>query len=136
MAKLDIAERRFPQDGKIKLKYGSKKIEYRVVTVPTSGGNEDAILRVLASSKPIPIEKMNFSERNLALLKQQIVKPYGLILVVGPTGSGKTTTLHSCLGEINKPDIKIWTAEDPIEITQNGLRQVQVHKNIVILHRY
>jgi type II secretory ATPase GspE/PulE/Tfp pilus assembly ATPase PilB-like protein/putative methionine-R-sulfoxide reductase with GAF domain len=130
MAKLDIAERRFPQDGKIKLKYGSKKIEYRVVTVPTAGGNEDAILRVLASSKPIPITKMNFSERNLELLKQQITKPYGLFLVVGPTGSGKTTTLHSCLGEINKPDIKIWTAEDPIEITQNGLRQVQVQKNI------
>ena len=130
MAKLDIAERRFPQDGKIKLKYGSKKIEYRVVTVPTAGGNEDAILRVLASSKPIPIEKMNFSERNLELLKQQIIKPYGLILVVGPTGSGKTTTLHSCLGEINKPDKKIWTAEDPIEITQDGLRQVQVHREI------
>jgi type II secretory ATPase GspE/PulE/Tfp pilus assembly ATPase PilB-like protein/putative methionine-R-sulfoxide reductase with GAF domain len=130
MAKLDIAERRFPQDGKIKLQYGSKKIEYRVVTVPTAGDNEDAILRVLASSKPIPIAKMNFSARNLKLLKQQIIKPYGLILVVGPTGSGKTTTLHSCLGEINQPDIKIWTAEDPIEITQNGLRQVQVQKNI------
>jgi type II secretory ATPase GspE/PulE/Tfp pilus assembly ATPase PilB-like protein/GAF domain-containing protein len=130
MAKLDIAERRLPQDGKIKLKYGSKKIEYRVVIVPTAGGNEDAILRVLASSKPIPITKMNFSGRNLELLKEQITKPYGLILVVGPTGSGKTTTLHSCLGEINKPDIKIWTAEDPIEITQIGLRQVQIQKNI------
>jgi type II secretory ATPase GspE/PulE/Tfp pilus assembly ATPase PilB-like protein/GAF domain-containing protein len=130
MAKLDIAEKRFPQDGKIKLKYDSKNIEYRVVTVPTSGGNEDAILRVLAASKPIPLETMNFSKRNLELLKKQITKPYGLILVVGPTGSGKTTTLHSCLGDINKPEIKIWTAEDPIEITQKGLRQVQVQKNI------
>ena len=130
MAKLDIAERRLPQDGKIKLKYGSKNVEYRVVTIPTSGGNEDAILRVLAASKPFPIGKMSFSERNLELLKKQITKPYGLILVVGPTGSGKTTTLHSFLGEINKPEIKIWTAEDPIEITQKGLRQVQVQKNI------
>ena len=130
MARLDIAERRFPQDGKIKLQYGSKKIEYRVATVPTAGQNEDAILRVLASSKPIPLDKMGFAKRNLDLIKQEIKKPYGLILVVGPTGSGKTTTLHSCLGEINHPDIKIWTAEDPIEITQKGLRQVQIEKNI------
>ena len=76
MAKLDIAERRLPQDGKINLKYNSKNIEYRVVILPTAGGNEDAILRVLASSKPIPIGKMNFSDRNLDLLKQQITKPY------------------------------------------------------------
>ncbi|MCH8207671.1 MAG: GspE/PulE family protein [Nitrospinae bacterium] len=130
MSKLDIAEKRMPQDGKIKLKYGKKEIEYRVATCPTVGGNEDAVLRILAASKPIPLEKMNFSDRNLDLIKSMASKPYGLILCVGPTGSGKTTTLHSALGFINKPDIKIWTAEDPVEITQKGLRQVQMHDKI------
>ena len=126
MSRLDIAERRMPQDGKIKMRYGKKEIEYRVATMPTVGGNEDAVLRILAASKPIPLEKMNFSPRNLKMIQTYAVKPYGLILCVGPTGSGKTTTLHSTLGYINKPDIKIWTAEDPVEITQDGLRQVQM----------
>ena len=130
MSKLDIAERRLPQDGKIKMKYGRKEIEYRVATCPTVGGNEDAVLRILAASKPIPLEKMNFSAANLELIKDKVAKPYGLILVVGPTGSGKTTTLHSCLGHINHPDRKIWTAEDPVEITQDGLRQVQMLNKI------
>jgi type II secretory ATPase GspE/PulE/Tfp pilus assembly ATPase PilB-like protein/transcriptional regulator with GAF, ATPase, and Fis domain len=130
MSKLDIAERRLPQDGKIKMKYGKKEIEYRVATCPTVGGNEDAVLRILAASKPIPLEKMNFSDANLNLIKDKVNKPYGLILVVGPTGSGKTTTLHSCLGHINKPERKIWTAEDPVEITQDGLRQVQMLNKI------
>jgi type II secretory ATPase GspE/PulE/Tfp pilus assembly ATPase PilB-like protein/GAF domain-containing protein len=130
MAKLDIAERRLPQDGKIKMKYGNKSIEYRVAICPTVGGNEDAVLRILAASEPIPLEKMMFSPRNLELIKANVETPYGLILTVGPTGSGKTTTLHSCLGHINTPEKKIWTAEDPVEITQDGLRQVQMHSKI------
>ena len=130
MSRLDIAERRLPQDGKIKMRYGKKEIEYRVATCPTVGGNEDAVLRILAASKPIPLEKMNFSPYNLELTQNTVKKPYGLILVVGPTGSGKTTTLHSALGYINKPDKKIWTAEDPVEITQKGLRQVQMLNKI------
>ncbi len=130
MSKLDIAERRLPQDGKIKMKYGSKTIELRVATCPTVGGNEDVVMRILAASKPISLDQMRFTERNEKLLKECIVKPYGLVLVVGPTGSGKTTTLHSALGYINTPKKKILTAEDPVEITQAGLRQVQVHGKI------
>jgi type II secretory ATPase GspE/PulE/Tfp pilus assembly ATPase PilB-like protein/GAF domain-containing protein len=130
LSKLDIAEKRMPQDGKIKMKYGKKEIEFRVATCPTVGGNEDAVLRILAASKPIPLDKMNFSDRNLRLLEESAKKPYGLILCVGPTGSGKTTTLHSALGSINQPDKKIWTAEDPVEITQKGLRQVQMLNKI------
>ena len=130
MARLDIAERRMPQDGKIKLIYRGIQIEFRVNTCPTVGKNEDAVLRILAASKPIPMEQMEFSPRNLALIKDKIRRPYGLFLVVGPTGSGKTTTLHSCLGHINVPKRKIWTAEDPVEITQKGLRQVQIHDKI------
>jgi type II secretory ATPase GspE/PulE/Tfp pilus assembly ATPase PilB-like protein/GAF domain-containing protein len=130
MSKLDIAERRIPQDGKIMMKYRGKKIELRVAICPTVGGNEDVVMRILASSKPLPLEKMSFSGRDEKLLKSSVTKPYGLVLVVGPTGSGKTTTLHSVLGYINTPKKKIWTAEDPVEITQRGLRQVQMHKKI------
>ena len=131
MASLDIAERRKPQDGKIKFKLSeSKEIELRVATIPTAGYNEDVVMRLLAASEPLPLDKMGFSDRNLAELKVIAAKPYGIILCVGPTGSGKTTTLHSVLGFINTPDIKIWTAEDPVEITQYGLRQVQVQPKI------
>jgi type II secretory ATPase GspE/PulE/Tfp pilus assembly ATPase PilB-like protein len=127
MASLDIAERRKPQDGKIKFKLSdSKEIELRVATIPTAGYNEDVVMRLLAASEPLPLDKMGFSDRNLGAIKAIATKPYGIILCVGPTGSGKTTTLHSVLGFINTPDIKIWTAEDPVEITQYGLRQVQV----------
>ena len=87
-------------------------------------------MRILASSEPLPLDKMGFAERNLRELKTIAEKPYGIILCVGPTGSGKTTTLHSVLGHINKPERKIWTCEDPVEITQYGLRQVQVHPKI------
>ena len=130
MAKLDISERRKPQDGKIRFRGPMGTIELRVATIPTSGGNEDVVMRILAASKPLPLERMGFSERNLREFKAVLEKPYGICLVVGPTGSGKTTTLHSALGYINKEDTKIWTAEDPVEITQPGLRQVQVHAKI------
>ena len=130
MASLDISERRKPQDGKIRFPLGERIIELRVATLPTVGGAEDAVLRILASSKPLPLERMSLSDRNLEELKVAIRQPYGLILCVGPTGSGKTTTLHSALGTINTGDMKIWTAEDPVEITQPGLRQLQVNAKI------
>ena len=130
MAKLDIAEKRMPQSGKIKLKYGHREIELRVEITPTVGGREDVVLRVLASGKPMPLNKMAFSEANLKNLLELVGKPYGIFLVVGPTGSGETTTLHSVLGHINRPEVKIWTAEDPVEITQHGLRQIQTHAKI------
>jgi type II secretory ATPase GspE/PulE/Tfp pilus assembly ATPase PilB-like protein len=130
MARLDISEKRKPQDGKIRFRGPMGTIELRVATIPTSGGNEDVVMRILSASKPLPLEKMGFSERNIVEFKKILQKPYGICLVVGPTGSGKTTTLHSGLGFINTVDMKIWTAEDPVEITQPGLRQVQVHPKI------
>jgi type II secretory ATPase GspE/PulE/Tfp pilus assembly ATPase PilB-like protein len=131
MATLDIAERRKPQDGKIKFRLpDTRDIELRVATLPTQGGNEDVVMRILTASEPIPVDKLGMLDRNLREIKTAAAKPYGLILCVGPTGSGKTTTLHSLLGYINKPDRKIWTAEDPVEITQYGLRQVQVQPKI------
>ncbi|HXH82779.1 MAG TPA: GspE/PulE family protein [Candidatus Tectomicrobia bacterium] len=131
MAQLDIAERRKPQDGKIKFRLPEgRDIELRVATIPTAGGNEDVVMRILAASEPIPMERLGMTERNLHEMRRAAEKPYGLILCVGPTGSGKTTTLHSVLGHINKPERKIWTAEDPVEITQFGLRQVQVQPKI------
>ena len=130
MARLDIAERRKPQDGKIKFLVGNREIELRVATIPTAGFNEDVVMRILAASEPLPLDKLNMSDRNLREIKTIASKPYGIILCVGPTGSGKTTTLHSILGFINTPERKIWTAEDPVEITQYGLRQVQVQPKI------
>jgi type II secretory ATPase GspE/PulE/Tfp pilus assembly ATPase PilB-like protein len=131
MSDLDIAEKRLPQDGKIKFKrFAPLDIELRVASIPTAGGNEDMVLRLLSSGEPIPLEKMGMSERNYKVFLEMITKPYGIVLVVGPTGSGKTTTLHAALHYINKPETKIWTAEDPVEITQDGLRQVQVHPKI------
>lgn len=131
MCDLDISERRKPQDGKIEFrKFGPANIELRVATLPTAGGVEDVVLRVLANGEPLPLERMCLNERNLINIEELTAKPYGLFLVCGPTGSGKTTTLHSILKKINTPDKKIWTAEDPVEITQSGLRQVQVNPKI------
>jgi type II secretory ATPase GspE/PulE/Tfp pilus assembly ATPase PilB-like protein len=129
MCDLDISEKRKPQDGKIKFKkFGPLDIELRVATIPTAGGVEDIVMRILSAGEPIPLEKMGFTERNLDQLKHTVSKPHGLFFCCGPTGSGKTTTLHSVLKFLNTPDTKIWTAEDPVEITQKGLRQVQVNK--------
>ena len=129
MCDLDISEKRKPQDGKIKFKkYGPLDIELRVATIPSQGGVEDVVMRILAAGEPIPLDKLGLSPSNLPKLKDTVSKPYGLFFVCGPTGSGKTTTLHSVLGFLNSPDTKIWTVEDPVEITQKGLRQVQVNK--------
>jgi type II secretory ATPase GspE/PulE/Tfp pilus assembly ATPase PilB-like protein len=131
MAHLDIAERRLPQDGKIKFKRkGIPPFELRVATLPTAGGYEDAVLRILATAGAMKLEDMGLNERNFGVMENVLAKPYGLVLVVGPTGSGKTTTLHAALGYINKPGVKIWTAEDPVEITQLGLRQVEAKPKI------
>ncbi|UCH21959.1 MAG: Flp pilus assembly complex ATPase component TadA [Deltaproteobacteria bacterium] len=131
MSHLDIAERRLPQDGKIKFKRkGIPSFELRVATLPTAGGYEDAVMRILAKAGAMQLEDMGLTKRNYTVLKKAILNPYGLILCVGPTGSGKTTTLHSALAHINKPGVKIWTAEDPVEITQAGLRQVEVKPRI------
>ncbi|MGF6527469.1 GspE/PulE family protein [Variovorax sp. PvP013] len=132
MCDLDISEKRKPQDGKINFaKFSPQhKIELRVATIPTNNGLEDVVMRILASAKPIPLEKLGLSTSNLERLKRAVERPYGMVLCVGPTGSGKTTTLHSALSHINLPERKIWTAEDPVEITQAGLRQVQINPRI------
>ncbi|MBT0570415.1 GspE/PulE family protein [Curvibacter sp. CHRR-16] len=129
MCDLDISERRKPQDGKIKVKkYGPLDIELRVATIPSAGGLEDVVMRILAAGEPIPLEKLGLTPVNKQRLEATVSKPYGLFYVCGPTGSGKTTTLHSILKFLNTPETKIWTAEDPVEITQKGLRQVQINK--------
>ncbi|WP_374659785.1 ATPase, T2SS/T4P/T4SS family [Inhella sp.] len=132
MCELDISERRKPQDGKINFaKFSPQhKLELRVATIPTNNGLEDVVMRLLASAKPLPLPQLGLAPANLERLQAAVARPYGMVLCVGPTGSGKTTTLHSVLGSINTPDRKIWTAEDPVEITQAGLRQVQVNPKI------
>lgn len=132
MCDLDISERRKPQDGKINFSkfVQGVKLELRVATIPTQNNLEDAVLRLLTSSKPLPLDKLGLTAANLQRLQAASRRPYGMLLCVGPTGSGKTTTLHSVLASINTPERKIWTAEDPVEITQAGLRQVQVNPRI------
>ncbi len=131
MADLDIAERRKPQDGKIDFKrFGPLKIELRIATLPTAGGQEDIVMRLLNAGTPIPLADLGLNPWNIKTLKELMAQPYGLFFVCGPTGSGKTTTLHSILAHLNTPETKIWTAEDPVEITQSGLRQMQVAPKI------
>ncbi len=131
MASLDIAERRKPQDGKIRFKLTTgQEIELRVATLPTAGFNEDVVIRLLSANGPRRVEELEFSAGTRSQVEQLAQKPHGIVLCAGPTGSGKTTTLHAILASINTDERKIWTAEDPIEITQDGLRQVQVHPKI------
>jgi len=131
MSNLDITVKRLPQDGKIKFRRSSgDELELRVASIPTQGGVEDVVMRLLAKGETMPLNDMGIEKHNYNELVKMISKPYGMILVVGPTGSGKTTTLHAALHHINRPDRKIWTAEDPVEITQYGLRQVQVQPKI------
>jgi len=130
MTRLNIAERRLPQDGKIRFKLGEREIELRMVTLPTAGENEDVVLRILAGFGALPLSEMGLSPENLQAVEALVRRPYGLMLAVGPTGSGKTTTLHSMLAQINDVKKKIWTVEDPVEITQPGLRQLQVQPQI------
>ena len=131
MARLDISEHRRPQDGKINFsEFGGEALELRVSIMPTHDGMEDVVMRLLASSKPVPLGKLGLQPRDAEAVARMSARSFGLILAAGPTGSGKTTTLHSMLAEINTDERKIWTAEDPIEITQPGLRQVQVNPKI------
>ncbi len=130
MSRLKLEEHRFPQSGKIRLKYGDKVIELRVEVTPTVGRKEDVVMRVLAGGTFLSISDLDLSEHNRKALLDVAAKPYGILLAVGPTGSGKTTTLHAILHHLNTPEKKIWTVEDPVEITQPGLRQVQVNLNI------
>lgn len=129
LSNLNISERRLPQDGKAKVRFKGRELELRVATLPTVHG-ESAVLRMLTSGKALPFDKLNLSEANKEQIERLMLKPHGIFLVVGPTGSGKTTTLHSILARINTPDKKIWTVEDPVEITQPGLQQVQVESSI------
>jgi type II secretory ATPase GspE/PulE/Tfp pilus assembly ATPase PilB-like protein len=131
MCQLDITERRKPQDGKIEFRrFGPLDVDLRVATIPTAGGLEDVVMRVLAAATPLPLAELGFEAPALDAIKRLISRPHGLFLVCGPTGSGKTTTLHSLLAFLNTAEAKIWTAEDPIEIAQPGLRQVQVNPKI------
>jgi len=131
LAQLDIAERRVPQDGRIKLKLGKKKsIDFRVSTLPTLFG-ESIVMRILdQSALNIDLTKLGFEPSTFESLKRCISRPYGLLLVTGPTGSGKTTTLYSILNRLNKDDIKILTAEDPVEFNFKGINQVPVREEV------
>lgn len=131
MADLDISEKRRPQDGKISFpRPGLPRLDLRVATIPTMRGIETVTIRLLAGGEPLPLDRIGMHPGDLARFREVMQKPYGLILVCGPTGSGKTTTLHSVLRELNTPERKIWTAEDPVEIVQRNICQVQVNPKI------
>jgi general secretion pathway protein E len=130
MAKLNIAERRLPQDGRIMLRVKGKEIDFRVSTVPTIHG-ESIVLRILdKSSIVLDIEKLGFPKDTLVGFEELIQRPHGIILVTGPTGSGKTTTLYCVLEKINSPEKKIITVEDPVEYQLRGVNQIQVKSSI------
>ncbi len=131
MSKLDIAERRMPQDGRIKLKMGkNREMDYRVSVLPTLFG-EKVVMRLLDKSNlQLDMTKLGFDEQQIVDFKEGIYKPYGMVLVTGPTGSGKTTTLYSALSELNKVTENISTAEDPVEFNLEGINQVQIHEDI------
>ena len=131
MSKLDIAERRLPQDGRIKLKLGKgEEMDYRVSVLPTLFG-EKVVLRLLDKSNlQLDMTKLGFEDKSLKDFQEAIHKPFGMVLVTGPTGSGKTTTLYSAISELNKTTENISTAEDPVEFNLSGVNQVQIHEEI------
>ena len=130
MAGMDIAERRLPQDGRIKMRFGHDKIDFRVSSLPSYHG-ESIVLRILRpESVQVGIEALGFEEHNYKTFLKVIRRPNGIFLVTGPTGSGKTTTLYAALQELNRPDRKIITAEDPVEYNFTGINQVQVKEDI------
>src|SRR5438093_2704907 len=130
MSNLDIAERRMPQDGRIKLRYNTREIDFRVSTLPTIFG-EKAVLRILdKASLKLDMTQLGFDEWSLEKFTGAIHQPYGMVLITGPTGSGKTTTLYSAIHTINSPDVNIMTAEDPVEYNLKGVNQVQINEGV------
>lgn len=130
MSDLDISERRLPQDGRVKIKMGFKTIDIRVSTTPTIFG-EKVVMRILdASNLMLDMEKFGMPKKSLYHLREALAAPFGMILVTGPTGSGKTTTLYSALSSLNKPDVNIMTAEDPVEYNIDGINQINVNHGI------
>ena len=130
MSNLDIAERRMPQDGRIKLRYNTREIDFRVSTLPTIFG-EKAVLRILdKDALKLDMTQLGFDEWSLEKFSAVIHQPYGMVLITGPTGSGKTTTLYSAIHTINSPDVNIMTAEDPVEYNLKGVNQVQINEGI------
>jgi type IV pilus assembly protein PilB len=133
MSELDISEKRIPQDGRFKLKVRDRSVDFRISIIPTIFG-EDAVIRILDREALMPesrgyqLSNMNFPERELGKLRRQIHAPYGMFLVTGPTGSGKTTTLYTAVSEVNKPNEKIITVEDPVEYQLKGIVQIQVNE--------
>src|SRR5687767_11722678 len=130
LAKMDIAERRRPQDGRIKITVGDKELDLRVSIIPTSHG-QSCVMRILDKDNiKVGVRQLGLSEDNFQSFGQLIRRPNGIVLVTGPTGSGKTTTLYAALNELNRPDVKIITAEDPVEYYLPGINQVEVRHNI------